>query len=254
MRTAPRGRAGPRQGIPPGGSSSCGAIARPATGISPATAVRLLKRDGLAWPEGLEPEEPARRCQHDRPGDMTRIDVKQPIRFERSGRRAAGAWAGRRQGADRECAHLCAGDASRIACGDLFPDEKRKSAAGCLGASADRCGRLGVAARRVTTAGNGPCHTSRAFAAGAQGIRGQACPDQALYAQDQRRRRASSKRPWRERDRARPCETSGQRATGFPARTRIATGASPRRCRLEAAHQPLADGSGQAIDAPQLVH
>ena len=65
-----------------------GARVAAATGVSPATADRVLKRAGLSRLRDLEPEEPARRYQHDSPGDMTHLDVKRPVRFDRPGYRA----------------------------------------------------------------------------------------------------------------------------------------------------------------------
>ena len=80
------GCAGPRRGMSSRGSSSCAAARiAAATGVSPATADRVLKRAGLSRLRDPEPEGPARRYQHDRPGDMIHIDVKKPVRFDRPG-------------------------------------------------------------------------------------------------------------------------------------------------------------------------
>ena len=166
-----------------------------ATGVSTATVSRILKRAGLSRIKDLEPEEPARRYEHDNPGDMIHLDIKKRGRFARPGHRATGTRAGRRQGSGWECAHICVDDASRVACGGLFPDEKCQSAVECLGASVAHYKRIGVTVRRVMT-DNGPCYTSRAFAAACKALGGQARPDRALHAQDQRRRRASSRRPY----------------------------------------------------------
>ena len=48
-----------------------GAHIAAATGVSAATVSRVLKRAGLSRIKDLEPEEPARRCEHDNPGDLT---------------------------------------------------------------------------------------------------------------------------------------------------------------------------------------
>ena len=165
-----------------------------ATGVSTATVSRILKRAGLSRIKDLESEEPARRYGHDNPDDMIHLDIKKLGRFVQPGHRATGTRAGRRQGSGWECAHICVDDASRVACDGLFPDEKCQSAVECLGASVAHYKRIGVTVRRVMT-DNGPCYTSRAFAAACKALGGQARPDQALHAQDQRRRRASSRRP-----------------------------------------------------------
>ena len=158
--------------------------------------------------------------------------------------RPVGAAAPRRDGEQR----ACRGDGPPR--GGLFPDERQESAVGCLRASADRCQRLGVSVRRVA-ADNGPCCTRPGRSPPRASVSGPGIPDQALHAQDPRCRRASSRRPERERDCARTHETSEQRAADFPAWTRMhdwrrshsALGSRP-------PMQPLAVGAGQAIEAP----
>ena len=141
-----------------------GAHIAAATGVSAATADRVLKRAGLSRIRDLEPEEPARRYEHDNPGDMIHLDIKRLGRFRTPGHRVTGTRAGRRQGSGWECARVCVDDASRVACGGLFPNERQESAVECLATSADCYKRLGVTVRRVMT-DNGPCYTSKAFAA-----------------------------------------------------------------------------------------
>ena len=103
-----------------------GAHIAAATGVSAATVSRVLKRAGLSRIKDLEPEEPARRYEHDNPGDMIHLDVKKLGRFVRRGHRATGTRAGRRQGSGWEYAHICVDDASRVACGGLFPNERQE--------------------------------------------------------------------------------------------------------------------------------
>jgi transposase len=45
-------------------------------GVSPATMSRVLKRLGLSKLSALEPAEPPRRYQRERPGEMIHIDIK----------------------------------------------------------------------------------------------------------------------------------------------------------------------------------
>ena len=66
------------------------------TGVSPSTVSRVLRRAGLSRIKDLEPEEPARRYEHDHPGDMIHLDIKKLGRFETPGHRATGTRAGRR--------------------------------------------------------------------------------------------------------------------------------------------------------------
>ena len=222
-----------------------------ATGVSTATVSRVLKRAGLSRIKDLEPEEPARRYEHDHPGDMIHLDIKRLGRFRMPGHRATGTRVGRRQGSGWECAHICVDDASRVACGGLFPNERQESAVQSLRASVAYYKRLGVTVRRLT-ADNGPCCTSKAFAAACKGLGvrhvrtkpytprtnggaelhpdGHAgvglCPD------------------------LRDLGAARGRLPGVDAHVQLAPAA--RRSGGEAAHQPLADGPGQLVDAPHL--
>lgn len=54
-----------------------GHIAR-VVAVSPATVSRVLARAGLSRLKDLEPAEPVRRYEHDAPGGMIHIDIKQP--------------------------------------------------------------------------------------------------------------------------------------------------------------------------------
>ena len=46
------------------------------TGVSPATVSRILKRAGLSRLRDLEPPEPVRRYERQRPGELIHIDIK----------------------------------------------------------------------------------------------------------------------------------------------------------------------------------
>ena len=77
-----------------------------------------------------------------------------------------------------------------------------------------------------------------------QGTKGQACPHHAPRVQGQWRCRASSRRPWRERCRARPCETSGQGASGAPAARRARS-----KARRRTSHEGFLVGRPSAVSA-----
>ena len=55
-----------------------GARIAAATGVSTATVSRIIKRAGLSRIKGLKPEKPARRYEHDNPGDMTASTSRGP--------------------------------------------------------------------------------------------------------------------------------------------------------------------------------
>src|SRR5262245_29572969 len=58
--------------------------------ISPATVSRILRRMGLNRIRDLEPAEPERRYERDKPGEMIHIDIKKLGRFEQVGHRITG--------------------------------------------------------------------------------------------------------------------------------------------------------------------
>ena len=61
-----------------------------ATGLSPATVSRILKRLGLNRIEAIEPPVPVRRYERAKPGEMIHIDIKKLGRFNRIGHRITG--------------------------------------------------------------------------------------------------------------------------------------------------------------------
>jgi hypothetical protein len=62
--------------------------------VSPATVSRVLCRLGLNRITALEPAEPVRRYERERPGELIHIDIKKLGRFERTGHRITGDRAG----------------------------------------------------------------------------------------------------------------------------------------------------------------
>ena len=157
-------------------------------GVSPATVSRILKRLGLSRLRDLEPAEPVRRYERERPGELIHLDIKKLGRFEAVGHRITGD---RRQGACRgagwEFVHVCIDDASRIAFAQILPDEKKESATAFLKAAVAYYRSLGVTVARVMT-DNGSCYRSR-LPRRLPRSRPQAHPHQALHAEDQRQGR-----------------------------------------------------------------
>ena len=86
-------------------------------GISPATVGRILQRLGLNRLSALEPAEPVRRYERDRPGEMIHIDIKKLGRFNTIGHRITGVRSeqSRTRGAGWEYVHVAVDDHSRIA-------------------------------------------------------------------------------------------------------------------------------------------
>ena len=135
-----------------------------ATGVSPATVSRVLKRRGLNKLESLEPAVPVRRYERDHPGELIHIDIKKLGRFERVGHRITGdRRLGDSRGAGFEFVHVAIDDASRLAFSQILPDQKKESAIAFLTALIAYYASLGVTVTRIMT-DNGSCYRSREFA------------------------------------------------------------------------------------------
>ena len=127
------------------------------------TVSRILKRLGLNRISALEPAEPVRRYERDKPGEMIHIDIKKLGRFERVGHRVTGNRQGcRNAGAGWEYVHVAIDDHSRIACAKIMPNEKKRSAIAFLKTALAYYESLGVKVERVMT-DNGSCYKSFAF-------------------------------------------------------------------------------------------
>jgi transposase InsO family protein len=134
------------------------------TGVSPATVSRILKRLGLNRLAALEPAEPVRRYEREKPGELIHIDIKKLGRFEQVGHRITGDRTGQSngRGVGWEFVHVCIDDASRVAFSQILPDERKESAVAFLKAAVAYYATLGVVVQRVMT-DNGSCYKSFAF-------------------------------------------------------------------------------------------
>src|SRR5208283_3084886 len=136
------------------------------TGVSPATVSRVLRRLGLNRLSALEPAEPVRRYEREKPGELIHIDIKKLGRIGSVGHRITGRQTGvvnRHLGIDWEFVHVCIDDASRIAFSQVMKDQKKESAVAFLKAAVAYYASLGVRIERVMT-DNGSCYRSKAFA------------------------------------------------------------------------------------------
>jgi transposase InsO family protein len=132
--------------------------------VSKTTVFRTLARLGLNRLKSLEPAEPVRRYERERPGELIHIDIKKLGRFAKVGHRITGQTAGhdRSRGIGWEFAHVCIDDASRVAFVQILPDERKESAVAFLEAAVAYYAGLGVTVERVMT-DNGSCYRSKAF-------------------------------------------------------------------------------------------
>jgi transposase InsO family protein len=131
--------------------------------ISPATVSRILKRLGLNRIAAIEPAEPVRRYEREKPGELIHIDIKKLGRFDRVGHRITGSpRQGKSRGAGWEFVHVCIDDASRLAFSQILLDERKESAVAFLKAAIAYYQSLGITVARVMT-DNGSCYRSKAF-------------------------------------------------------------------------------------------
>jgi transposase InsO family protein len=133
-------------------------------GISPATVSRILRRLDLNRLSALEPAEPVRRYERDKPGEMIHIDIKKLGRFNTIGHRITGVRSeqSRTRGAGWEYVHVAVDDHSRIAFAKIMGSERRGSAINFLKAAVAYYESLGVKVERVMT-DNGSCYKSVDF-------------------------------------------------------------------------------------------
>ena len=134
-------------------------------GVSPATVSRVLRRLGLNRIAALEPAEPVRRYERDRPGELIHIDTKKLGRFARTGHRITGDRTGqsKTRGIGWEVLHLAIDDHSRLAYSEILPDEKRGTCRRFLLRALRFFRRYGVVVERVMT-DNGSAFKSRGYA------------------------------------------------------------------------------------------
>ena len=133
-------------------------------GVSRATVGRILVRHGLNRWRDLEPAEPVRRYERDRPGEMIHLDIKKLGRFNKVGHRITGNRHGQSnsRGVGWEFVHVCIDDHSRLGCAHIMADEKKESAIAALKAAVAWYASLGISVERVMT-DNGSCYRSFAF-------------------------------------------------------------------------------------------
>jgi transposase InsO family protein len=152
--------------------------------MATSTVSAVLGRIGLGRLSRLEPEEPIRRYERSRSGELIHIDVKKLGRIgpngpshrvtgRRKGNRALADAAGRvRRQVGWERVHVCVDDATRLAYVEVLPDEKAVTAIGFLRRAIAFYRSHGIEVERLMT-DNGSAYVSvaHAIACRALGIR-----------------------------------------------------------------------------------
>jgi len=141
---------------------TCGEIAA-AVGVSRATVARVVRRCGWSRLHVVELPPTSRRYERQRPGELLHLDIKKLGRIVRPGHRITGNRRDTVEGAGWEFGHMAVDDASRLALGEVLPDEQGGTAAGFLRRTVQALRRLGVRVAAVMT-DNGSCYRSRRFA------------------------------------------------------------------------------------------
>lgn len=124
----------------------------------------VLARLGLGRLRFLDPPEPVRRYERERPGDLIHLDIKKLGRFKREGHRVTGCRRKKSRGAGWEYVHVCIDDHSRVSYVEVLKNEKGVTAAGFLTRAVAWLNNQGVTVRQVMT-DNGSCYISKVFAA-----------------------------------------------------------------------------------------
>ena len=130
--------------------------------MSPATVHAVLRREGLGRLSALEPREPVRRYERERPGELLHLDVKPLGRIGRPGHRVTGDRSDRSRGAGWEYVHVAVDDASRLAYVEVLPDQKGLTAVAFFERARRWYAKRRIEIERVMT-DNGSCYLARRF-------------------------------------------------------------------------------------------
>jgi transposase InsO family protein len=132
-------------------------------GLPRSTVARWLTRVGLGRLSQLDPPEPVRRYQRERPGELLHLDIKKLGRFDRPGHRVTGTRRGcRNRGAGWDFVHVAVDDATRLAYVEALPDERKDTTTAFLLRALRWFRRHGIRVERVMT-DNGSAYRSRRF-------------------------------------------------------------------------------------------
>jgi transposase InsO family protein len=135
----------------------------PLVGCAHATVSKYLRQHRLSRARDLEPKEPARRYERERPGELIHLDTRKLGRIERIGHRITGDRSRRSRGAGWELAHVAIDDASRLAYAEVLPSDGRDDSTAFPERALAWLAGYGIRVQRVMT-DNAPAYRSRTFA------------------------------------------------------------------------------------------
>lgn len=132
-------------------------------GLPRSSVARWLRRAGLGRLSQLDPPDPVRRYQRERPGELIHLDIKKLGRFDRPGHRVTGTRRGcRNRGAGWDFVHVAVDDATRLAYVEVLSDERKATTTGFLLRALRWFRRQGITVERVMT-DNGSAYRSKPF-------------------------------------------------------------------------------------------
>jgi transposase InsO family protein len=132
-------------------------------GVPRSTVSRILRRHGLERLARLEPQEPVRRYERERPGELLHLDTKKLARIQGGpGHRIHGDRSRRVKGVGWENAHAAVDDHTRLAFVEVFPDEGQESVTAFLRHCVAWYAEQGIRIERVLT-DRGSGYRSRRF-------------------------------------------------------------------------------------------
>lgn len=132
-------------------------------GLARSTVARWLRHEGLGRLARIDPPEPVRRYQRERPGELIHLDIKKLGRFDHPGHRVTGDRRGRNRGAGWDFVHVAVDDATRLAYVEVLGDERKDTTTGFLLRALRWFRGQGIRAERVMT-DNGSAYRSGRFA------------------------------------------------------------------------------------------
>jgi transposase InsO family protein len=123
----------------------------------------ILRRNQLSRWSSLFEKEAANRYEHAAPGDLVHLDTKKLARIDGVGHRIHGNRRKEKRGVGWEVAHIAIDDHSRLAYGEVLPDEKKETTAAFLQRALLHFEGLGIKVRKLLT-DNGSAYKSKFFA------------------------------------------------------------------------------------------
>jgi len=136
-------------------------------GMAHSTASAVLKRHGKGRLPRPGADEPERRYERARPGELVHVDVKKLGKVAGVGHRITGqrrVGGGDRRGPGWEFVHVCVDDCTRLAYVEVLETERQDAVCGFLERAIGWFAGHGIQVERVMT-DNGPGYRSRAHAA-----------------------------------------------------------------------------------------